>query len=220
MAVGLGPAPSRAPTVRWTCAQPEGALLVDDEGRATASALSFGRTGWLGGLTVAPEHRGRGLGEAITEAAAAWLVERGAETVLLYATDLGEPLYARLGFTVTGSLALYAAPPAQVVGEVVPWQEAAELDALATGEDRSVVLRAGVARRTPAGVGVTLPWGRAHGIGDPALAHCSDGQWILPSDAEAPAGWTERARVTRMERGAQVAWRPELVRGAFNLFWG
>jgi len=217
MALSLGAHPTRRPTYRWTHAQEAGVALVDDALRATAAAISFGRTGWLGGITVLPEHRGSGLGTEITEAAAAWLVERGVESVLLHATELGAPLYARLGWEEEGELVLYETPLAMPVGRPARWQAVAELDAAATGEDRTVVLSAGEARVTDKGGSVTLPWGSAHAVGDDL--HWGS-QWIMPAQHEAPAGWTERARVKRMRRGAPVEWRPELVRGAFNLFWG
>ena len=217
MAVSLGDQPSRAPTYRWTHAQAEGVLLVDDALRGTAAALSFGRTGWLGGITVAPEHRGAGLGAELTEAAAAWLTGRGVESVLLHATEAGARTYEALGWEAEGELVQYDTPLSMPVGRPVPWQEAAPLDAEATGEDRSVVLSAGEARMSAKGVSVTLPWGAAHAVGDDLHWGRS---WIMPAQHEAPAGWTERARVKRMRRGAEVRWRPELVRGAFNLFWG
>ena len=221
MSVSLGDHPTRRPTYRWTHAQAEGVLLVDDELRGTAAALCFGRTGWLGGITVLPGHRGAGLGAELTEAAAAWLIERGTESVLLHATAQGAPLYERLGWETEGELVLYAVAPRAPAGEPAPWEAVAPLDARATGEDRSVVLRAGTARVTGTGASVTLPWGDGHAVGhDDALMGGPAERWILPAQQQAPAGWTERERVLRMRRGAEVKRRPELVRGAFNLFWG
>ena len=48
---------------------------------------SFGATGWIGALGVEPAARRRGLGRALTEECVEWLRERGAQTVLLYATE-------------------------------------------------------------------------------------------------------------------------------------
>jgi hypothetical protein len=217
MAVSLGAHATRVPTYRWVHGCGAGVLLVDAGLRGTAAALTFGRTGWLGGITVLPEHRGTGLGAELTEAAAAWLVARGCESVLLHATEVGARLYERLGWEREGELVMYDTPPAAQRGDAAPWEAVRALDALASGEDRSVVLRAGAARVSATGASVTLPWGSAHAVGDD-LHHGE--RWILPAQHEAPAGWTERARVARMRRGAEVAWRPDLVRGAWNLFWG
>src|SRR5258705_151689 len=46
---------------------------------------------------------GHGIGRALTEAAVARLHDRGAGTVLLFATDMGRPLYERLGFVIEGA---------------------------------------------------------------------------------------------------------------------
>ena len=121
-------------------------MLVADDGAARPSGavccVSFGATGWIGALGVAPEARRRGLGRALTEAAIARLRERGAETVLLFATDMGRPLYERLGFVIEGSATAWrgtagaprrhdrAPPDARTTAQAV-----GELDRAATGED-------------------------------------------------------------------------------------
>ena len=96
----FGPTVSRL--VAFPRTSPHGDVLVADNGDgATAGAVccvSFGATGWIGALGVAPEARRHGLGRALTEAAIARLHDRGATTVLLFATDMGRPLYERLGF--------------------------------------------------------------------------------------------------------------------------
>jgi hypothetical protein len=53
-------------------------------------------------VVVAPEWRGAGLGGALTDAAVAHLHGLGATTVQLLATDLGRPVYERLGFVAEG----------------------------------------------------------------------------------------------------------------------
>src|SRR3954451_5978924 len=82
---------------------PNGCMLVavaDGAILGTGGAVSFGRTGWIGGITVAPSARGRGLGRALTEASLAFL--EPCETVLLLASALGRPIYDRLGFADEG----------------------------------------------------------------------------------------------------------------------
>ena len=80
---------------------PHGEILVapgGDDLVGIACCASFGATGWIGALGVAPEARRRGLGTMLTQAAVDWLRGRGADTVLLYATEAGRGVYERLGF--------------------------------------------------------------------------------------------------------------------------
>src|SRR6476469_8955611 len=101
----FGPTVSRL--VAFPRTSPHGDVLVADNGDGEAAGavccVSFGATGWIGALGVAPEARRHGLGRALTEAAIARLHARGAGTVLLFATDLGRPLYEHLGFATDGS---------------------------------------------------------------------------------------------------------------------
>ncbi|MGH3157714.1 MAG: GNAT family N-acetyltransferase, partial [Streptosporangiaceae bacterium] len=84
---------------------PGGQLIMACQGdRVTgvSCAVSFGRTGWIGNVAVDPDARGRGLGTAVSAAALDALRAAGAATVLLTATDLGRPIYERLGFGYDG----------------------------------------------------------------------------------------------------------------------
>ncbi len=133
--------------------QPSGTVLVA-AGRmrriaGAACCASFGETGWIGALGVLPRSRGRGLGTELTEAAVAWLRERGARTVLLYATDAGRPIYERVGFTAEGrARAWRGAPTLAPRPESVRALRTADrpavaaLDHTATGERRDAVLDA------------------------------------------------------------------------------
>jgi GNAT superfamily N-acetyltransferase len=67
-----------------------------------SACASFGQTGWVGAVAVVPERRRGGLGRALTQAAIERLFQLGARTVMLYATEMGRPLYERLGFVAEG----------------------------------------------------------------------------------------------------------------------
>jgi predicted N-acetyltransferase YhbS len=156
---------------------PHGDVLVAErDGRPIGGVCcaSFGRTGWIGALGVLPDARRRGAGEALTRAACARLRERGAETVLLFATDMGRPLYERLGFEAEGTVAAWRGTagiaPAGLALRVVRDDDRPALRALdraATGEDRAPVLDAldplsgVIAEREgqPTGWAVSSPWG-------------------------------------------------------------
>jgi GNAT superfamily N-acetyltransferase len=162
---------------------PDGAILVaEGEGGAVvgvACVAVFQTTGWIGALGVAPEARRRGLGTALTEAAVRWIRRRGGGTVLLYATEVGRPVYERLGFATEERAVAWrgvsgAAPPTHL-------QRLAEsdrgrlraLDHLATGERRDAVLDtilplAGVAvgdgQGGLQGWAIASPWGAGTAI--------------------------------------------------------
>jgi len=114
-----------------------------------ACCASFGATGWIGALGVIPRARGRGTGSALTEACVAWLRERGAETVLLHATDAGRPVYERLGFEAEGRSRAWrgSPPPDRQAPDLRPLRAGdrdaiGALDRAVTGERRDAILEA------------------------------------------------------------------------------
>jgi GNAT superfamily N-acetyltransferase len=127
--------------VVFACDGPRGPI-------GTVSCASFGATGWIGALGVEPAARRQGLGRALTQACIDWLRARGAQTVLLYATEAGRPLYEQLGFVGQGTATAWrgAAPPPAGVA-LRPLREGdrpalARLDRELTGEVRAPVLDA------------------------------------------------------------------------------
>jgi GNAT superfamily N-acetyltransferase len=165
--------------VEYPKVSPSGTVLVAD-GRhgvdGVACCASFGATGWIGALGVVPGARRRGLGGALTEHAAAWLHERGAASVFLYATDMGRPVYERLGFQHEGPATAWRGvagvlrPAGLTTRQLVADDALAvrEVDRAATGEDRRAVLDtlrpgSGVAAvgadGTLRGWAATSPWG-------------------------------------------------------------
>ena len=225
----FGPTVSRL--VAFPRTSPHGDVLVADDGDGEAAGavccVSFGASGWIGALGVAPEARRHGVGRALTEAAVARLHARGADTVLLFATDMGRPLYERLGFVIEGAATAWrgtagSIPTGVQVRRLREGHRAAvsALDRAATGEERSNLLQAlhplvGVAAERS---GVALMAAAASGPAPATL--------VVP-DANAAAmanlrHWGFRAANAgeRMRLGPPVAWRPERQFGLFNLFWG
>jgi GNAT superfamily N-acetyltransferase len=86
----------------WLAITPEGKAVsacgvVIDRHPPTPGNLS-GRIGYLMNVVTVPEYRGRGLARRIMQTALQWLDEQGVRRVTLHATDMGQPLYASLGF--------------------------------------------------------------------------------------------------------------------------
>lgn len=238
--------------MRWVRSLAAGEVfLAEEDGVAlgTGAALRMGTTGWIGGVCVVPEARGRGLGGAITAAAVEWLRDRGAATVLLYATALGQPVYERLGFVTDGAADLWVgeAPGVAFVPGVRPGRPAdldgaLALDRVATGEDRSAIARALWPTRAfvfEGGRGAAI--GGRFGGGTVVAADAEAGAALLRTSlaaqvreirAAAPAGNRAAAETLqaagfrrdfttpRMRLGPPVTARPDRLFRLYNLFWG
>jgi predicted N-acetyltransferase YhbS len=220
-------------------------LVAEVDGRivGTGASVGFGATGWIGGIAVADDARGRGLGRALTEAAIDALGPR--ETYLLLASELGRPIYDRLGFVPEQLYRKFWTPdhahPAP--SDIRPLTAAdrravAALDARATGEERAfaldVGLEGGVATLDLAAVALRPPWpalpilARDPDAGATMLrAVLGPGIRVAVPEANEPAidallthGATEGEPVLRMRRGPAVPWRPEELWGVFSLFFG
>jgi GNAT superfamily N-acetyltransferase len=115
-----------------------------------ASACAhFGASGWIGAVAVVPEARRGGLGRALTEAAVTCLRERGASTIQLYATDMGRPIYERLGFVAEGACVTLGGrwrpgrpTPGVRTARAGDLRAALAVDREATGENRAALLTA------------------------------------------------------------------------------
>lgn len=81
--------------------EPEGCWVDEQQGEVAASttAVCYGKDlAWIGMVLVEPRFRGRGLARGLMQHALRRLEERGIRQVKLDATDMGQPLYAKLGF--------------------------------------------------------------------------------------------------------------------------
>jgi GNAT superfamily N-acetyltransferase len=70
------------------------------DGRPVACSLAFLGGGAVGlyGVGTVPEVRGRGYGSAATLAGIDWGRDQGVDVAILHASELGQPVYRRLGF--------------------------------------------------------------------------------------------------------------------------
>lgn len=212
-----------------------------------SSCLPFATTGWVGGVAVLPEHRRRGLGERLTRTAAEAVQDRGIATVLLHATPMAAPLYARMGFANESDSVELKGAPLPAVPQVRTGTEAdlgtvLELDRAATGEDRGVLIRAlwpsrghvasgGYSlRQSPTGAGAVIA--TTGETGENLLTAALSGRGTerlrvaLPVTQErtrkrlAELGFRESSRTTRMRMGPAVPARPDHLYSVFNLYWG
>lgn len=80
---------------------PQGCLGIETDGEVASSATltCYGtRLGWIGMVLTRIKYRGRGYAMRLLKECLHLADERGIESVKLDATDLGQPLYEKLGF--------------------------------------------------------------------------------------------------------------------------
>jgi GNAT superfamily N-acetyltransferase len=218
-------------------------VAEDDDGAIAGTGIVTinGPAAWIGTIWVAPWARGRGLGRALTEAPIEQAEGAGCRTLVLVATDAGQPLYERLGFTVQTWYRTMEAPglttaPAEQGEAVVrafrpdDLEAMAALDRQATGEDRRHLLAAFATPETARvvteggdealGFVIRAPWG-----GGATVAPNSSAALALLRARRLAAGPERRVRagiLLENEAGAEVlatdgwteAWRaPRLIRG-------
>lgn len=81
--------------------------------RAVGGSIAFCGAGVVGlyGVATVPEARNLGVGRAVSLSALLWARDRGYRAGVLTSTDMGMPVYARLGFRRVCTLARYAFSP-------------------------------------------------------------------------------------------------------------
>ncbi len=209
---------------------------------ATASAVCYGAgLAWIGMVLTDPAYRGRGFARALTEHTLSWLDARGIALVKLDATDMGRPLYAKLGFEDEGAVERWGRDPAVLQRGAVPEVPSgfdAALDREAFGADRGAVLaRVGVeSANIQGGFAMGRPGSRAAYFGpcvarSPQAARCllewflarHPGEtvyWdLLPANAEAlriaeEHGFRRLRTLVRMSRPG----RPQFVHNDSSIY--
>jgi len=212
-----------------------------------------GSVGWIGTIWVEPVWRRRGVGMALTQATIDTAETAGCRTLLLVATDAGRPLYEKIGFEVQTWYRILEAPglghepvdPRIRRFEVADLPAMAELSTLATGEDRTHLLKAFASPETAnclvrddgtlGGFVARAPWGG----GSTIAPRLEDAEAILHARRVGRAsehriraglivenaaglerllatGWTDSWGAPRLIRGDPLNWQPEAIWGQFN----
>jgi GNAT superfamily N-acetyltransferase len=134
---------------RFLALQPDGCFLaeLDGSGVGTVAVFVFGPVAWVAMVLVDPTVRGQGIGTALMHHALDFLDRQGVCSIRLDATDLGRPIYEKLGFSAEYQLARYEGRlPTSLalgLGPVVRanMEAVLKLDHAATGTDRGRLLR-------------------------------------------------------------------------------
>ena len=124
------------------------AVEVDHKIIGCGIAIVHGTISWLGTIIVLPEFRRRGIGKEITSHLIEYCKGKGCNTQLLIASEMGEPVYRKLGFTTSATYVVYkreSIVPIQRISNVreVRQEDAKyikELDREISGEERFTFL--------------------------------------------------------------------------------
>ncbi len=156
---------------RLLALQPEGCFVAEWDGRVvgTTCVTCFGPVGWISMVLVDLRYRGRGVGTRLMEHALAHLDGERIRTVRLDATPLGQPVYAKLGFTAEYEMARWEGTVEAGrldAGIMCAAQEQldaiAELDRQATGTPRRRLLER-LHREQPEALRIAMADGRIAG---------------------------------------------------------
>jgi GNAT superfamily N-acetyltransferase len=121
------------------------ALETDGTFAGLVSAVAHQQSGWIGNLIVPRDLRGRGFGGKLFNAALDALAGRDIPTCWLTASELGRPLYEKLGFVAIDQIERWVSPPPRpqvrdASPSSCPGERLLEADHSAWGEARQELL--------------------------------------------------------------------------------
>lgn len=90
-------------------------LIHKEKVVGVALALLFQSKARLAGVFISPNHRNQGLGKKISEHLISYVREQGYTQLGLEATELGKPLYEKLGFRATHKILSLAKAPSPIL---------------------------------------------------------------------------------------------------------
>jgi GNAT superfamily N-acetyltransferase len=73
-------------------------VITDNKIIGVGSTIVHKNVAWLAHIIVAPEHRNKGIGKLITQSLVDLAYTKQCDTINLIATDLGAPVYEKVGF--------------------------------------------------------------------------------------------------------------------------
>ncbi|MCC7155911.1 MAG: GNAT family N-acetyltransferase [Bryobacterales bacterium] len=127
---------------------PDGCFCVEQDGQVVTTTTAVRHGGdlvWIGMVLTRPEYRGRGLARRLMVHALEWLESQDVSRSMLDATEMGQPLYEKLGFVSDYPVERWfrrasdEKPDDSAMGafDVKDW---VKLDSAAFGADRSRLL--------------------------------------------------------------------------------
>lgn len=124
-------------------------VLVNDDIVGIGATIIHHEVAWLGHVIVHSAHRGKGIGKDLTQTLIDIGHQHNCETIYLMATELGAPVYSKLGFVTDTeylffkdiSVDLELLNPDRIVSYKPEFKsQISSIDHVATGEDRMMHL--------------------------------------------------------------------------------
>jgi GNAT superfamily N-acetyltransferase len=119
--------------------------MVHNNLAGTGTAIIHNDVAWLAHIIVHPDYRNQGIGQLITRYLVDFVHAKECDTIYLLATELGEPVYRKIGFETETEYLFFKAdkPIASFLQDerIVPYsndfeKQVAQLDHQVSGEDR------------------------------------------------------------------------------------
>jgi GNAT superfamily N-acetyltransferase len=120
-------------------------VMVDNEIAGIGATIIHHNTAWLAQIIVRPEYRNKGIGKLITQTLVDFSYSKQCDTIYLIATDLGEPVYEKVGFITETEYIFFKdvhADPGWTISEHIKpinesyYEQIAKLDWQVSLEDR------------------------------------------------------------------------------------
>jgi GNAT superfamily N-acetyltransferase len=124
-------------------------IVIDEKIVGIGTAIIHPDVAWLAHIIVNPDYRNKGIGKFITQKLIDIAKANNKETIYLLATDIGAPVYAKLGFETETEYQFYRGgnldPNWDTIPNIYPFKEQYKaqiipLDALTCGENRAMRL--------------------------------------------------------------------------------
>ncbi len=125
-------------------------VLLDGKLAGVGTTILHDEVAWLAHIIVAPEHRNKGIGKFITQELVDFSKSKNCSTILLIATDLGAPVYEKIGFETDTEYLFFkdlSSFPLANTLDIHPFipeykNQLLKLDLETSGENRSMQLEA------------------------------------------------------------------------------
>ena len=217
-----------------------GIALIDKKIVGTGMVILNKNVAWLGTIIVIEEFRNKGIGQAVTKHLVDRAKDNGATKVLLVASELGRPMYEKLGFKHSTNYLIfkegtteYSVSKNSILKiDKTDFETILSLDKTASGEDRRRIIERTyltgfkfVSENKLTGFylpdfgnGLIVALNESSGLELLKFRCINNNTKIAIPESNKVAlnfllshGFTESLKVPRMYLGSETSWKPEMI---------